>query len=164
MEEKPEELDTEFDDNSNSNDNNDDISDGDSTYDLRYDDGDDGDEGDDDIIAPQRYDDSPAATQPEAVPKPETQEQLIQYDTTRSQPSSQRKAPSVYPKMHFGYFQNFDINCTELSHIIPHFLIFILTLQIIVIDLGMQVPCPTGRYVRDANDCNIFYYCSGYIR
>ena len=88
MEEKPEELDTEFDDN-NSNDNNDDISDGDSTYDLRYDDGDDGDEGDDDVIAPQRYDDSPPK-QPEAVPKPETQEQPIQYDTTRSQPSSQR--------------------------------------------------------------------------
>ena len=122
MEEKPEELDTEFDDNSNSNDNNDDISDGDSTYDLRYDDGDDGDEGDDDVIAPQRYDDSPPATQPEAVPKPETQEQPIQYDTIRSQKSSQRKRPSAYPKMHFGNFQNFDINCTKLSYISPHFL------------------------------------------
>ena len=104
MEEKPEELYTEFDDNNNSNDNNDDISVGDSTYDLRYDDGDD---GDDYVIAPQRYDDSPPTTQPEAVPKPRTQEQQIQYDTTRSQPSSQRKTPSVYPKMHFGNFQIF---------------------------------------------------------
>ena len=103
MEEKPKGLDTEFGDNNNSNDNNDDVSFGDSTYDLRYDDVD--DEGDDDVITPQRYDDSPPATQPEVVPKPETQEQPIQYDTTRTQPSSQRKKPSAYPKMHFGNFQ-----------------------------------------------------------
>ena len=99
------ELNTKIDDSNNSIDDNGDISVGGSTYDLRYDDVDDADERGDDVKAPQRYDDSPPTKQPEVLPTPETQEQPIQYDTTRRQSSSQqRKTHSAYPKMHFGNF------------------------------------------------------------
>ena len=111
MKENSAELNTEIVDSNNSNDDNNDIRVGGSTYDLRYVDVHDANEGGDDVNAPQRYDDSPPTKQPEILPKPETQEQPIQYDTTRRQPSSQQhKTHSAYPKMHFGKFPKSPTN------------------------------------------------------